>query len=68
MRLKKLYDRELKRTRLHELYRPIGPNFGNTSYFLDYTFLCAISDYDDLREMAKKAAWSVSSCKSGNGV
>ncbi|KAK9165509.1 hypothetical protein Scep_000700 [Stephania cephalantha] len=23
---------------------------------------------DDLREMAKKAAWSVSSCKSGNGV
>lgn len=22
----------------------------------------------DLREMAKKAAWSVSSCKSGNGV
>lgn len=23
---------------------------------------------DDLREMAKKAAWSVSSCKPGNGV
>ncbi|KAI3845519.1 hypothetical protein MKW92_033155 [Papaver armeniacum] len=23
---------------------------------------------DDLREMAKKAAWSVSSCKSGNGL
>ncbi|KAJ9703479.1 hypothetical protein PVL29_005012 [Vitis rotundifolia] len=23
---------------------------------------------DDLREMAKKAAWSVSSCKAGNGV
>ncbi|KAA8531892.1 hypothetical protein F0562_006391 [Nyssa sinensis] len=23
---------------------------------------------DGLREMAKKAAWSVSSCKSGNGV
>lgn len=23
---------------------------------------------EDLREMAKKAAWSVSSCKSGNGV
>ncbi|PQP97384.1 anaphase-promoting complex subunit 10 [Prunus yedoensis var. nudiflora] len=23
---------------------------------------------DDLREMGKKAAWSVSSCKAGNGV
>lgn len=23
---------------------------------------------DDLRDMAKKAAWSVSSCKPGNGV
>jgi anaphase-promoting complex subunit 10 len=23
---------------------------------------------DDLREMGKKAAWSVSSCKPGNGV
>lgn len=23
---------------------------------------------DDLREMAKKAAWSISSCKPGNGV
>lgn len=27
-----------------------------------------IIDDEDLREMAKKAAWSVSSCKPGNGV
>ena len=25
-------------------------------------------DDDDLRELGKKAAWSVSSCKPGNGV
>ncbi|KAK9101314.1 hypothetical protein Scep_024744 [Stephania cephalantha] len=33
-----------------QLYRPIGPNFGNTSCFLDYTFLCAISDGIDGRK------------------
>lgn len=27
-----------------------------------------LSVNDDLREMGKKAAWSVSSCKPGNGV